>query len=799
VQVRVTGIHNPDATILPTIDLPWFIVMNSSESAGMSGIGSSSGLLPGSTVAVGWLDGHEKQMGIVIGSICGIPQQHPFINTGVDNISVIGGSSAPVPENPIPTPSAPALPTTVPVSASTLSTLGVANPASMTISVDGVSLLKTFESFRGVAYQDSTGIWTIGYGSTTVAGAAVVENQTITIQNATAELMNHLQQYVVPTIQRVTIPLTQQMFDACCSLAYNIGTSAFHGSTLNHVQNSGDYASAAEHFLDWDEAGGRVIPGLQNRRAKEKAYYLSGGIPDKVTGMAAPAPASNNTNSSGAFVVGATTSPKQLLIHSGQTTGFRDPSGKFPMYYNEPDTSRLARGQQLGATILFKKRTMRVIGVPQTPDGVTWNQPDIPYSAQYPYNKVRQSESGHVMEIDDTPSNERLHTWHTAGTFDEIDRNGSKTSRIVGDSYEIIDRNGFIYIKGDCNVTIMGNSSVYTVGNSSVYTDGNATIECRGDMTTNVSGTYSVRAQSISMESVNDTNILSHGNLNTQAASNISMLAGGTASIDGASISLDGGTSVPATGTGLNALSASGNVASSIPTITAPTMQSSMMSQYDEPDAGDSTAYTNTQIANGNISATVLTSTSTVGTPTSTSTITSQPAGVVVDTSALVGLSTFPPTLQVSPNCTLSKYTAHGTRQIIPQFGLSAHQIVKNISYHANNVFEQVLQLYPSVLITSGFRTPAEVPQSAAHSQHYLGQAADFYFPNAGSRQGLHDIAAQLINVVPFDQFLLESSGNDVGWIHISYVDSSVGRNRGQILTMHNSKTVAQGLAVVSS
>ena len=55
-----------------------------------------------------------------------------------------------------------------------------------------------------------------------------------------------------------------------------------------------------------------------------------------------------------------------------------------------------------------------------------WDQPIPPYSARYPYNHVYQSESGHILEFDDTPDNERVHLYHRAGTFIEIDSNGTE-------------------------------------------------------------------------------------------------------------------------------------------------------------------------------------------------------------------------------------------------------------------------------------------------------------------------------------------------------------------------------------
>ena len=57
---------------------------------------------------------------------------------------------------------------------------------------------------------------------------------------------------------------------------------------------------------------------------------------------------------------------------------------------------------------------------------------------EYPYNHVKETESGHIVEFDDTPFAERIYEKHKSGTFYEIDADGNKVTRIVGDKYEIV-------------------------------------------------------------------------------------------------------------------------------------------------------------------------------------------------------------------------------------------------------------------------------------------------------------------------------------------------------------------------
>lgn len=100
-------------------------------------------------------------------------------------------------------------------------------------------------------------------------------------------------------------------------------------------------------------------------------------------------------------------------------------------------------------------------------------EPESAFRAKYPYNKVTQTESGHVIEIDDTPNNERLHTFHRSGTYTEIDHTGQRVNKIVGDDFEIVEKNQTIYINGNVNIRINGNYTVDIGGTCSINSGGN--------------------------------------------------------------------------------------------------------------------------------------------------------------------------------------------------------------------------------------------------------------------------------------------------------------------------------------
>ena len=141
----------------------------------------------------------------------------------------------------------------------------------MEISNKCVSLVKSFEGFRDKAYQCSAGVWTIGYGTTD----GVEPGDRITPQEAEVWLKTDFGAFAAEVDAAITVSVTQNMFDALVSLAYNIGTGAFKNSTLLRLLNEGQANAAADQFDKWVSAGGRKLPGLVRRREIEKQLFLS--------------------------------------------------------------------------------------------------------------------------------------------------------------------------------------------------------------------------------------------------------------------------------------------------------------------------------------------------------------------------------------------------------------------------------------------------------------------------------------------------------------------------------------------
>ncbi|ENU3987665.1 TPA: lysozyme [Enterobacter kobei] len=146
----------------------------------------------------------------------------------------------------------------------------------MQTSDKGIALIKQFEGCKLTAYQDSVGVWTIGYGWTKpVDGKPIRAGMTIKQETAERLLKTGLVSYENDVSRLVKVDLTQGQFDALVSFTYNLGARSLSTSTLLRKLNAGDYAGAADEFLRWNKAGGKVLNGLTRRREAERALFLS--------------------------------------------------------------------------------------------------------------------------------------------------------------------------------------------------------------------------------------------------------------------------------------------------------------------------------------------------------------------------------------------------------------------------------------------------------------------------------------------------------------------------------------------
>lgn len=135
-----------------------------------------------------------------------------------------------------------------------------------------MDLIKTYEGCRLNAYKDVVDIPTIGYGSRYINGIPVKMGQTITQQQADNLLQFDINS-LYNTLKQVLPNLTDNQFIALIDFCYNLGMYTFLHSTMYNMLKSGNISGAAEQFVLWDHAGGKVLPGLLRRRQQEQSIF----------------------------------------------------------------------------------------------------------------------------------------------------------------------------------------------------------------------------------------------------------------------------------------------------------------------------------------------------------------------------------------------------------------------------------------------------------------------------------------------------------------------------------------------
>lgn len=132
------------------------------------------------------------------------------------------------------------------------------------------ALTQEFEGLRLEAYQDSVGVWTIGYGHT----KGVKKGDKISKEQALIYLKEDMREAEEAVTTLVKVALTQNQYDALVDFTFNLGYGNLSKSTLLKFLNTGDYAGAWKEFQKWNKAGGKVLAGLVKRRQAEADLFM---------------------------------------------------------------------------------------------------------------------------------------------------------------------------------------------------------------------------------------------------------------------------------------------------------------------------------------------------------------------------------------------------------------------------------------------------------------------------------------------------------------------------------------------
>jgi lysozyme len=128
-----------------------------------------------------------------------------------------------------------------------------------------------FEGLALKAYRCPAGVLTVGYGHT---GKDVYDGQEITEEEAIELLVDDLKRHFRDIKNLVTAEVTENQCIAMLSFAFNVGAANFQRSSVRKNLNRGAPLQAAESFLLWNRAGGKVLPGLTRRRNAERRLFL---------------------------------------------------------------------------------------------------------------------------------------------------------------------------------------------------------------------------------------------------------------------------------------------------------------------------------------------------------------------------------------------------------------------------------------------------------------------------------------------------------------------------------------------
>ena len=160
----------------------------------------------------------------------------------------------------------------------------------------GVAIIKKYESLhdgdlRMIGLQPKPcprGIWTEGYGramrradgsfmtiKNTTKAQAYAASTIKTEAQAEKALAEDIALFSSKIKPMIKVPLNDNQFSACVSLAYNIGEGAFSTSSVLKGINSKNFIKAADSFALWNKCDGEVLPGLVKRRESEKVLFLT--------------------------------------------------------------------------------------------------------------------------------------------------------------------------------------------------------------------------------------------------------------------------------------------------------------------------------------------------------------------------------------------------------------------------------------------------------------------------------------------------------------------------------------------
>lgn len=557
-RVRVLGIHNWDRSVLPTEDLQWAIVMNPTTTPGVSGKGASPFLLNGSWVAVEFMD-NDLQIPIIVGTFRGKPSTDFKTPDESKNETYVTDSSGNVVTDSTNQPIITEASTTEQKAVVDGWFLGRTSVVCETGTTDMKKAVLKINDYNGRAKGDAGGA---SYGA--FQFASYCPNKPVAKSTILNSPVKRLCRKYYPELDTLS-PGTSEFDQKWKSLVSNdinkaveaqsaIGKEKYYTPMVKALRRAG---------LVLDNRG----PGVQDLifatcvHMWTKTFVFTEPLKGKDLSTLSDADIinlvcdykMNNVNrlfkSSSQSIrnniaknrFGPNGTERKLclaLCGSGNSASEKsplgtkdDPEGKYPSYTNESDVSRLARNSELDHTSQNSKSNTELEStnsygsgkIQDEGSGSNFSEPKSPYNAKYPYNHVTESSSGHVIELDDTPSHERVHIYHRSGSFVEFHPDGKLVIKSINDNFTVALQDYNLYCDGELNIVCKNNANIVAKGDVNVSTENAFNLNAVGNVLVNTNGKFEVSADNgIFLNSPNNIGLTSNGKISLDATGNIS-------------------------------------------------------------------------------------------------------------------------------------------------------------------------------------------------------------------------------------------------------------------------------------
>ena len=792
-KVRIFGYHTEDVSKLPTNDLPWAIPMQPVTSAATSGVGVTPvGLVTGSWVMGFFLDGEEAQKPVIMGTVAGKPQinveasekqtqDSTATNTLTDSRGNIVYDNYNKPRLRTDTTQEdyykPLLDTDVNKVLDALS-----------LQISGGDYTKESDTGELGKYQVNVStLVDLGYvkrpqggiidpsilnDNTYWTGKNGAKNKEVFLNNTAIQekvAQENFKKVYDTLVRLVKVKETDDRAVVAGLVSAGMVVGAKNADKLDKKNEAG------EKTRTYFTAGNAALGGDATeffRQYEEAGNYL----PDRST--------ASLTNEDLAKV-----------------KGFQDPNKKYPKYEYTglSDLNKLAVGNRSHLSLQIKDNK-KVEKIPLANSSQTWDEPETAYGGVYPYNQVIEAEAGHVVEFDSTPGAERIHLFHKSGSYIEIDVNGSSVRKVVGENYEVFDRNNFVYVKGAQCLTVDGKTSILVRDNCNIEVDGDLKVTGHGQVVAQAAGNMAVIAEAAIVTAKNSLEIVSEGAINMQGKEINLYAKGGSVSIKGNKdvnlqsgtggvVSIKGGLSILMDAVLIKSKMGANLIkALALDILKPPTKKTPNTTQVpvlprrtlnDDSfalDGGESEAgtWSSQREAAGAISKSIVpfADPADLAAPNATG---NGKTEILTGNCAVCEQfnNSFPRSFKLSKNFTLGHVLVgkYGPA-LVAQRGLEEKQIVCNLINLAENCLEPIKAKYPDMVISSGFRNRNPVTGGVDPGDHGIGCAVDLWFPRPIS--DIKAIADWISQNVPYRQLLLEYETYDgsnkirTAWIHLA-------------------------------